>query len=52
MRKNHDVHRLRERCVEKMPIAEQPARFLRGLDYTFAGVFSIFAVKIFMTQTR
>jgi len=27
-------------------------RFLRGLDYTFAGVFSIFAVKIFMTQTR
>ncbi|MCD2182453.1 LysE family translocator [Rhizobium sp. GN54] len=27
-------------------------RFLRGLDYTFAGVFSVFAVKIFMTQTR
>lgn len=25
---------------------------LRGLDYTFAGVFSIFAVKIFMTQSR
>lgn len=27
-------------------------RILRGLDYTFAGVFSVFAVKIFMTQTR
>lgn len=27
-------------------------KVLRGLDYTFAGVFSIFAVKIFMTQTR
>ncbi len=27
-------------------------RVLRGLDYTFAGVFSVFAVKIFMTQTR
>ena len=25
---------------------------LRGLDYTFAGVFSIFAVKIFFTQSR
>ncbi|WP_097138077.1 LysE family translocator [Rhizobium subbaraonis] len=25
---------------------------LRGLDYTFAGVFSIFAVKIFLTQSR
>jgi threonine/homoserine/homoserine lactone efflux protein len=27
-------------------------RVLRGLDYTFAGVFSIFAVKIFLTQSR
>lgn len=27
-------------------------RVLRGIDYTFAGVFSLFAVKIFMTQTR
>ncbi|MFD1327824.1 LysE family translocator [Mycoplana ramosa] len=27
-------------------------RVLRGLDYTFAGVFSIFAAKIFMTQGR
>lgn len=25
---------------------------LRGLDYTIAGVFSLFAVKIFFTQTR
>jgi threonine/homoserine/homoserine lactone efflux protein len=25
---------------------------MRGLDYTFAGVFSIFAVKIFLTQSR
>jgi threonine/homoserine/homoserine lactone efflux protein len=25
---------------------------MRGLDYTFAGVFSIFAMKIFFTQTR
>jgi threonine/homoserine/homoserine lactone efflux protein len=25
---------------------------LRGLDYTFAGVFSIFAAKIFFTQAR
>ena len=25
---------------------------LRGIDYTFAGVFSLFAFKIFMTQTR
>jgi threonine/homoserine/homoserine lactone efflux protein len=25
---------------------------LRGIDYTFAGVFSLFAVKIFMTQAR
>ncbi|KAA1179410.1 LysE family translocator [Rhizobium tropici] len=27
-------------------------RVLRGLDYTFAGVFSIFAAKIFFTQAR
>ena len=27
-------------------------RALRGMDYTFAGVFSIFAVKIFLTQAR
>ncbi len=27
-------------------------KVLRGLDYTIAGVFSIFAVKIFLTQTR
>jgi threonine/homoserine/homoserine lactone efflux protein len=27
-------------------------KVLRGLDYSFAGVFSIFAVKIFMTQSR
>jgi threonine/homoserine/homoserine lactone efflux protein len=25
---------------------------LRGIDYTFAGVFSLFAVKIWMTQAR
>ncbi|TCR90080.1 LysE family translocator [Rhizobium sp. BK376] len=25
---------------------------MRGLDYTFAGVFSVFAVKIFLTQSR
>ena len=25
---------------------------LRGIDYTFAGVFSIFAVKILMTHRR
>jgi threonine/homoserine/homoserine lactone efflux protein len=25
---------------------------LRGIDYTFAGVFSLFAVKIFMTQAK
>ncbi len=25
---------------------------LRGIDYTFAGVFSIFAAKIFLTQAR
>ncbi|MBL0374667.1 LysE family translocator [Rhizobium sp. KVB221] len=27
-------------------------KVLRGIDYTFAGVFSLFAVKIFMTQSR
>lgn len=27
-------------------------RVLRGLDYTFAGVFSIFAAKIFFTQAK
>lgn len=27
-------------------------RVLRGMDYTFAGVFSVFAVKIFLTQSR
>ena len=27
-------------------------KILRGIDYTFAGVFSIFAVKILMTQSR
>lgn len=27
-------------------------KVLRGLDYTIAGVFSVFAVKIFLTQTR
>ncbi|WP_430257812.1 LysE family translocator [Neorhizobium sp. IRS_2294] len=27
-------------------------KVLRGLDYTFASVFSVFAVKIFMTQSR
>ena len=27
-------------------------KILRGIDYTFAGVFSVFAVKIFMTQAR
>ncbi len=27
-------------------------RILRGIDYTFAGVFSVFAVKIFFTQGR
>jgi threonine/homoserine/homoserine lactone efflux protein len=27
-------------------------KVLRGLDYTFAGVFSVFAAKIFMTQSR
>jgi threonine/homoserine/homoserine lactone efflux protein len=27
-------------------------KVLRGIDYTFAGVFSVFAAKIFMTQAR
>ncbi|PYG60445.1 threonine/homoserine/homoserine lactone efflux protein [Rhizobium sp. UGM030330-04] len=27
-------------------------KVLRGLDYTIAGVFSLFAIKIFFTQTR
>ncbi len=27
-------------------------KVLRGIDYTFAGVFSVFAVKILMTQSR
>jgi threonine/homoserine/homoserine lactone efflux protein len=27
-------------------------KVLRGIDYTFAGVFSLFAVRIFMTQGR
>jgi threonine/homoserine/homoserine lactone efflux protein len=27
-------------------------KVLRGMDYTFAGVFSIFAAKIFFTQAR
>ncbi|MBB4350959.1 MULTISPECIES: LysE family translocator [Rhizobiaceae] len=27
-------------------------KILRGIDYTFAGVFSIFAAKIFFTQAR
>ena len=27
-------------------------RVLRGIDYSFAGIFSLFAVKIFMTQAR
>lgn len=27
-------------------------KVLRGMDYTFAGVFSVFAAKILMTQAR
>ncbi|MDP9837437.1 threonine/homoserine/homoserine lactone efflux protein [Neorhizobium huautlense] len=27
-------------------------KVLRGMDYTFAGVFSVFAAKIFLTQAR
>ena len=40
-------------------VAEQLSKWLqsnrgvlRGIDYTFAGVFSLFAVKIFLTQAR
>jgi threonine/homoserine/homoserine lactone efflux protein len=32
-------------------LKENP-KILRGIDYTFAGVFSIFAAKIFFTQAR
>lgn len=31
---------------------QENRKVLRGLDYTFAGVFSVFAVKIFLTQSR
>lgn len=31
---------------------QRNTRVLRGIDYTFAGVFSLFAVKILMTQTK
>lgn len=31
---------------------QQNPKVLRGIDYTFAGVFSIFAMKIFLTQSR
>ena len=31
---------------------QQNPKVLRGIDYTFAGVFSIFAMKIFLTQAR
>ena len=27
-------------------------KVLRGIDYIFAGVFSVFALKIFLTQAR
>jgi threonine/homoserine/homoserine lactone efflux protein len=27
-------------------------KVLRGMDYTFAGVFSVFAAKIFFTHAR
>ncbi len=27
-------------------------KVLRGIDYTFAGVFSVFAAKIFLTQAK
>jgi threonine/homoserine/homoserine lactone efflux protein len=33
-------------------LLQRNPKVLRGLDYTFAGVFSVFAVKIFMTQSR
>jgi threonine/homoserine/homoserine lactone efflux protein len=31
---------------------QRNTKVLRGIDYTFAGVFSLFAVKILMTQTK
>ena len=31
---------------------QQNPRVLRGIDYTFAGVFSVFAAKILFTQAR
>ena len=31
---------------------QQNPKVLRGIDYTFAGVFSVFAMKIFFTQAR
>ena len=31
---------------------QQNPKVLRGIDYTFAGVFSVFAMKIFLTQAR
>ena len=31
---------------------QQNPKVLRGIDYTFAGVFSVFAMKIFLTQSR
>ncbi len=31
---------------------QRQKRVMRAIDYTFAGVFSVFAVKIVMTQTR
>ncbi len=31
---------------------QENRQVLRGIDYTFAGVFSVFAVKILLTQTR
>ncbi len=31
---------------------QQNPKVLRGIDYTFAGVFSIFAMKIFLTQAK
>jgi threonine/homoserine/homoserine lactone efflux protein len=31
---------------------QQNPKVLRGIDYTFAGVFSVFAMKIFFTQAK
>ena len=31
---------------------QQNPKVLRGIDYTFAGVFSVFAAKILFTQAR